>query len=118
VGERTSATAVWEHAGLPPRPSRWVRVRDPQGTFEPHAWRWTDLTGEPVQSLTWFVRRWRLEVTWPEARAPLGREPPRPWNARAMARTTPARLGRFSRITRLAGHLTQEHTRPVRQAVW
>jgi hypothetical protein len=103
---------------MPPRLIRWVLVRDPQGKFEPQALLCTDLTVEPVPILTWFVLRWRLEVTWPEARAHLGLETPRPWNARAMARTTPSLLGLFSLITLLAGQLPQEHTRPVRQAVW
>ena len=62
--------------------------------------------------------RWRLEVTWQEARAHLGMETPRQWNGLAIARTTPALLGLFSLVTLLAGQLTQEHTLPVRQAVW
>jgi hypothetical protein len=118
VVELTSATAVWSHSGMRPRPMRWVLGRDPQGQFEPQAVRCTDLTVEPMQILAWFVRRWRLEVTWQEARAHLGLETPRPWNGLAIARTTPALLGLFALVTLLAGPLTQEHTRPVRQAVW
>lgn len=118
VVELTSATAVWYHSGMPPLPIRWVLVRDPQGKFEPQALLCTDLTVEPGQILKWFVLRWRLEVTWQEARAHLGMETQRQWNARAIARTTPALLGLFSLITLLAGQLTQEHTLPVRQAVW
>lgn len=115
--ELVSATAVWEHAGRPPLPSRWVRVRDPQGTFAPQAWLCTALTAEPVHSLAWFVLRWRLGVTWPEARAHLGLETPRPWHALAIARTTPALLGLFSIITLWAGQLAHEHALPVRHAV-
>ncbi len=116
--ELASATAVWYHSGMPPLPIRWVLVRDPQGKFEPQALRCTDLTGEPGQILEWFVRRWRLEVTWQEARAHLGLETQRQWNELAMARTTPALLGLFSIVTLLAGRLAQEHALPVRQAVW
>jgi hypothetical protein len=64
------------------------------------------------------VLRWRLEVTWQEARAHLGLETPRQWNALAIARTTPALLGCFSMITLLAGHRAQDHVLPVRHAVW
>src|SRR5262245_5179112 len=103
---------------MPPVPIRWVLVRDSPGQFEPQALRCTDLTGEPMQILAWVVLRWRLEVTWQEARAPQGLETPRPWNGMAIARTTPALLGLFSLVTLLAGQLTREHTRPVRQAVW
>jgi DDE superfamily endonuclease len=116
--EITSATGVWYHSGMPPLPIRWVLVRDPPGTFEPQALLCTDLIVDPVQILEWFVLRWRLEVTWQEARAHLGMETQRQWNARAIARTTPVLLGLFSMITLWAGQLAQEHTLPVRQAVW
>lgn len=118
VVELVSATAVWYHSGMPPLPIRWVLVRDPQGKFEPQALLCTALTAEPVQILEWFVLRWRLEVTWQEARAHLGLETQRQWNTLAIARTTPALLGLFSIITLLAGQLAQEHALPVRQAVW
>jgi hypothetical protein len=118
VVERTPATAVWDHSGMPPRPIRWVLGRDPPGTFEPQALLCTDLTVDPVQILAWFVLRWRLEVTWQEARAHLGMGTQRQWNGSAMARATPALLGLFSLVTLLAGQLTHEHALPVRQAVW
>jgi hypothetical protein len=72
----------------------------------------------PAQPLEWCVRRWRLEGSWQEARAHLGMEPPRQWNARAMARTPPVWRGLCSMITRWAGRLAQEHTLPVGQAGW
>jgi hypothetical protein len=103
---------------MPPRPIRWVWVRDPHGQVAPQALLCTELTVDPVQILEWLVLRWRLEVTWQEARAHVGRETQRPWNERAMARTTPALLGLFSIVTWLAGRLAQAHTLPVRQAVW
>ena len=49
--------------------------------------------------LTWFVRRWTMEVTLEEARAHLGMETQRQWNDRAIARTTPALLSLYSIIT-------------------
>ena len=78
----------------------------------------TDLAVDPIQILAWFVLRWRLEVTWQEARAHLGMETPRQWNALAIARTTPVLRGLCSIITPWAGQLAQEHTRPIPQAVW
>jgi len=118
VVQLVSATAVWYHSGMPPLPIRWVLVRDPQEEFEPQALLCTDLTVNPVQILEWFVLRWRLEVTWQEARAYLGMETQRQWNALAIARTTPALLGLFSMVTLWAGQLAQEDTLPVRQTVW
>jgi DDE superfamily endonuclease len=118
VVDLVSATAVWYHSGMPPLPVRWVLVRDPQSKFEPQALLCTDLTVEPVQILEWFVLRWQLEVTWQEARAHLGLETQRQWNALAVARTTPTLLGLFSLVTLLAGQLAQNQWLPVRQAVW
>jgi hypothetical protein len=80
-GERrlqlTSATAVWHHSGLPPVPIRLVLVRDPAGKLEPQALLSTKLALDPVQILTWFFQRWRLETTFEEARAHLRLETPR-----------------------------------------
>jgi hypothetical protein len=53
----------------------------------------------PAQIVTWFVRRWTMEVTFEEARAHQGMETQRQWNDRAIARTTPALLGLFLIIT-------------------
>jgi hypothetical protein len=95
-----------------------VLGRDPHGTFEPQALLCTDLTVDPVQILEWFGRRWRLEVTWQEARAHLGTETQRQWKERAIARTTPALRGLCSIVTLLAGRWAQAHRLPVRPAVW
>ena len=59
----------------------------------------TNLAHTPEQMLTWFVRRWTLEVTCEEARAHLGMETQRQWNKRAMARTIPALLSLYTIIT-------------------
>ena len=61
--EITSATAVWRHGGLPVVPIRWVLIRDPQDRFAPQALLCTDPTRDPAQIVSWFVRRWRVEVT-------------------------------------------------------
>jgi hypothetical protein len=55
-------------------PIRWVLVRDPNGEFEPQAFLSTSPSHTPEQILMWFVRRWRMEVTFEEARAHLGIE--------------------------------------------
>jgi DDE superfamily endonuclease len=58
----TSATAVWYHSGKPVVPIRWVLIRDPEGHFEPHALLTTNQKLTPVQVLTYFIRRWHMEV--------------------------------------------------------
>jgi len=102
-GERTvevaSATAVWYHTGLPLVPLRWILIRDPQGEFAPQALLCTDLGVEPARILSWFVLRWKMEVTFQEARRHLGVETQRQWSELAIRRTTPALLGLFSIVT-------------------
>jgi hypothetical protein len=50
--------------------------------------------------LAWGVRRWTMAVTCADARAHLGLATQRRWNARAIARATPARV-RLSAIMTL-----------------
>jgi hypothetical protein len=116
--EFTSSTAVWYHNGMPAVPIRWVLIRDPQGQFETRALLCTDLTAEPVQILQWFVRRWRVEVTFQEVRTHLGVETQRQWSDKAIARVTPILLGLFSWITLLAHQSQTKDGLPVRQTAW
>jgi hypothetical protein len=121
-GERTievcSDTAVWYHSGLPPVPLRWVLVRDPAGGFDPQALLCTDPAVRPGQIVSWFVHRWRLEVTFEEGRRHLGLETQRQWSELAIRRTTPVLLGLFSLIT-LCAHPRMSSTAAVpRQAAW
>ena len=73
----------------------------------------TNQTVPPAQIVEWLVLRWQLEVTYQEAHAHLGVETQRQWLDRAIARTTPILMGRFSWTT-LASHALQER-RPVSQ---
>jgi hypothetical protein len=68
-----SETCVWYKCGHQPVLIRWVLVRDPQGEYEPQSFFSTNPDHTPLQILTWFVRRWRMEVTFEEARAHLGK---------------------------------------------
>jgi hypothetical protein len=113
-----SDTAVWFHNGLPPVPIRWVLIRDPKGRFKPQALLCTDLSIQPEQIATWFVMRWRVEVTFHEVRTHLGVETQRQWSDQAIARTTPILLGLFSLVTLLAHTHARHDKLPVRQAAW
>lgn len=118
VIEIVSNTAVWYHGGQPPVPIRWVLIRDPKGKFKTQARLCTDLTVKPVQIVKWFVLRWQLEVTFREVRVHLGVETQRQWSDLAMARTTPALLGLFSRVTVLAHQRARRKKLPMRQTAW
>ena len=111
-------TSVWYCCRYLPVPIRWVLIRDPQGEFEPQALVSTNLDHTPTQILRWFVRRWRMEVTFEEARAHMGIETQRQWNDLAIARTTPALFGLFSMVTLMADQLIKAEVKPVRTAAW
>jgi hypothetical protein len=110
--------AVWYHPGKPPVIIRWVLIRDPQQTFKPQALLSTNVEHTPEQRVAWFVRRWTMEVTWEEARAHRGLETQRPWNARAMARTTPALLRLYAIMTLHAPLLIEKGMTCVRSTAW
>ena len=117
--EVASETAVWYSTGLFVVPIRWVLVRDPQAEFKTQALLCTDLEADPRKVVSWFAMRWRLEVTFQEARRHLGFETQRQWSEPAIRRTTPALLGLFSVVT-LFAH--QRRRQPAgafrRQAAW
>ena len=116
--EYCSATAVWRHAGLPVVPIRWVLLRDPRHRFDPQALLCTDPARDPLQIVRWFVRRWRVEVTFREVRDHLGVETQRQWSDRAVARTTPCLLALFSIVTLLAARLDSRARSAVCTAAW
>jgi hypothetical protein len=116
--EAATGTARWSHPGDPTVALRWVLLRDPAGQFEPQALLGTDPSVPPAQIVAWFVARWPLEVPCREVRAHLGVETRRRWSDRAIARTTPARLGLFSPVTLVARARLDGRPRPVRQAAW
>ena len=111
-------TCVWYKSGFHPVLIRWVLVRDPQGKYDAQAFLSTYVDHMPLHILTWFVRRWRMEVTFEETRAHLGLETQRQWSDRAIARTTPGLLGLFSLVALMADRLSTRHTMPVRLAAW
>ena len=116
--EVATDTAIWYHSGKPPVAIRWVLIRDPQERFKPQALLSTNLAHTCEQMLTWFVRRWTMEVTFEEARAHLGMETQRQWNDRAIARTTPALLSLYSIITLTAHLLIEKGATCVRSTAW
>ena len=93
-------------------------VRDPEHRFRPQALLCTDPARDPEQIVSWFVRRWCVEVTVQETRAHLGIETQRQWSDKAIARTTPCLLALFSIVTLLASKLSPRERRRVATAAW
>ena len=110
--------AVWSHPGLPVIPLRWVLVRDPAAKFRPQAFLCTDTDVDPKDILSWFVRRWTIEVTFAEVRRHLGVETQRQWSDKAIARTTPALLGLYALVALWADAMHQTHALVARSARW
>ena len=120
-GERrldiASGTAVWHHPGMQVA-IRWVLVRDAEGEKEPQAFLCTDPGVDPVTILSWFVRRWRCETTFEEARRHLGVATQRQWSDLAILRTTPALLGLFSLVAVWASEIQARRGLPLDAAGW
>ena len=116
--EVATDTAVWYHTGKPPVAMHWGLIRDPKKTFKPQAVLSTNLAHTPAQMLTWFVRRWTMEVTFEEARTHLGMETQRQWNERSIARTTPALLSLYAIITLTTQRLIEQGVPCVRSTAW
>ncbi len=118
VIEICTQTAVWYHTGLPPVPIRWVLIRDPQQRFDPQALLCTDPTQSPLTIVSWFVRRWQVEVTFQEVRRTLGVETQRQWTQQAIARTMPCLLATFSLVTLWADRLVRQGTLLLLPDAW
>lgn len=116
--EVTTGTAVWYHSGMPPVAIRWVLVRDPLGKLSPKGFLSTDQTLSALEILSFFVRRWRVEVTFEEVRRHLGVETQRQWSALAIVRSTPCLMGLFSLVTLMADALADQGKLTVRQSAW
>ncbi len=71
-----------------------------------------------MQIVSWFVRRWQVEVTFQETRAHLGIETQRQWSSKALARTTPCLLALFSIVALLAARLHARDRRQVAASAW
>ena len=93
-------------------------MRDPSGEKEPQAFRCTDQAADPVDILRWFVRRWRTETTFEEARRHLGMETQRQWSDLAILRTTPALHVLFSLVTLWPSHLAAQRGPMLEDVRW
>lgn len=118
VMDVASQTAWWYHSGKPVIPLRWVLLRDPEGKLDPMALLSTDLELSAEKIITYFVRRWAVEVTFEQVRAHLGVETQRQWSEKAIDRTTPVLLGLFSMVTLLADRLQKQGKLEIATSAW
>lgn len=118
VMEIASATGLWYLSKNPIVPLRWVILRDPEGKLEPSVIATTDLEIDPVEAIRFFVRRWRIEVTFAEVRRHLGVETQRQWSDKAIQRSTPILMALFSIVTIWAWQLQDQGKLIIRKAAW
>ncbi len=113
-----TGTAFWYHSGKPAVPIKWVLLRDPEGKLETCSLLSTDLSLTAQLIISYFARRWAMEVTFQEVRAHLGVETQRQWSWKAIARTTPALLGLFSLVTLMAQELHRKGKLVTKTSAW
>ncbi|MEZ4684725.1 MAG: transposase [Bacteroidia bacterium] len=116
--EITSGTGLWYKPGSPIVALRWVILRDPEGKLEPSVIATTDLELAPLIAIQYFVRRWRIEVTFAEVRRHLGVETQRQWSDKAIKRSTPILMALFSIVTLWAWRLKKDGKLIIRKAAW
>lgn len=114
----TTGMALWYSTGTAPLPIRWVLVRDPAGKLPTRAYFSTDLEQSAPTLVADVVKRWSIEVTFEESRAPLGVETQRQWNDLAIERTTPALFGLFSLVVLLGQAICPHGQLPLPQSAW
>ncbi|MCB9351085.1 MAG: hypothetical protein H6573_26810 [Lewinellaceae bacterium] len=84
---------------------KWVLVKDPDGELEPVLLACTDTELSAEEIVSFFVRRWRVEVTFAEVRRHLGVESQRQWSDLAIERSTPCLMVLMSIVCLMANTL-------------
>lgn len=93
--EYCTGESLWYKSGNHPIPIRWVLVRDIDSS-RVEAICSTDQLMDAKATISMFVLRWNIEVTFEESRRHLGVETQRQWSNLAIERSTPCLFGIFS----------------------
>jgi len=101
----SSGVAIWHKSNTIMVQVKWVLVKDPQGKLEPVLLAGTDTELSAKKIVSFFVRRWRVEVTFAEVRRHLGVETQRQWSDLAIERSTPCLMALMSIVCLMANHL-------------
>jgi hypothetical protein len=112
----TSGVAIWRKSNTQLVKVRWVLLKDPEEKLEPLLLACTHLQLDTKNIVCFFVRRWRVEVTFAEVRRHLGVETQRQWSDLAIQRTTPCLMALFSIVCLWANSLNK--VIEPKQAAW
>ena len=114
----TSGQAIWDsNKGVRVAVS-WVLLKDPEGMLEPVLLACSQPSCNPVDIVRFFVRRWRVEVTFAEVRRHLGVETQRQWSDLAIERTTPILMALKSIVCLFAKELFEQQKLEIKTAAW
>lgn len=114
----TSGQAIWSRHTGESVPVKWVLVVDPEGKLNPTLLSCTDLDTEAIDIVRYFVRRWRVEVTFAEVRRHLGVETQRQWSDLAIERSTPLLMGLKSVVCLFALPLFESGKINIQATAW
>lgn len=114
----TTGSSIWADSHNNYVVLRWVLVKDPEGKLEPVLLACSEPETSAEDIVRYFVRRWRVEVTFAEVRRHLGVETQRQWSDKAIERTTPVLMGLKSLICLLANPLFQRDQLKVQETAW
>ena len=114
----TSGVSIWRIKNTELVKIKWVLLKDPEGKLEPTLLGCTDFTADPKDIVRYFVRRWRVEVTFAEVRRHLGVETQRQWSDLAIERTTPCLMATFSIVCLFANVLHQKEKITPNHTAW
>lgn len=103
----TSGVAIWHKSNKIMVQIKWVLIKDLEGQLEPVLLACTDIDLSAPEIVSFFVRRWRIEVTFAEVRRHLGVESQRQWSDLAIERSTPCLMALFSIVCLMANTLHQ-----------
>jgi len=114
----TSGVAIWRISNTKLVKIKWVLVKDPEGRLEPVLLGCTDFDLADKKVVSFFVRRWRIEVTFAEVRRHLGVETQRQWSDLAIERATPCLMALFSIVCLLANQLNKQQPIQPNATAW
>lgn len=101
----TTGVAIWHKSNTVMVKIRWVLIKDPMGKLEPTLLACSEWELSSKEIVSFFVRRWRVEVTFAEVRRHLGVETQRQWSDMAIERSTPSLMALFSIVCLMANTL-------------
>jgi len=114
----TTGVAIWRKSNTELVTVKWVLLKDPDEQLEPVLLSATDFEMTTQNLVCFFVRRWRVEVTFAEVRRHLGVETQRQWADLAIERTTPCLMALFSIVCLFANSLNEEQKIEPNHTAW